>query len=220
MLSAIFKSYMNISTELYHQSINRLPKAGQHIIAHQNEESIVVYQAYNSAIADFAIKNQYLGGSDYSYRRMSWIKPNFLWMMFRCGWAEKENQERVLALWISKIDFESILNEAVFSSYHQNHYESQEQWKSELQTKEVRLQWDPDHDPFGNRVERRAIQLGLKGTILEKFGKHQIQGIEDITDFVKEQKQILNNKQLDKLQIPVETIFKPRLNIRLCSETK
>lgn len=203
---------MNISTELYHQSINRLPKTGQHILAHQNDESIVVYQAYNNSIADFAIKNQRLGGSDYSYTRMSWIKPNFLWMMFRCGWAEKENQERVLALWIDKTDFESILTEAVFSSFNQKHFDSQEQWKNELQMKEVRLQWDPDHDPFGNKIERRAIQLGLKGKILEKFGKQQIKHIEDITNFVKEQKQILDNKQLDKLQVPIETIFSMQNN--------
>jgi len=24
--------------------------------------------------------------------RMTWIKPNFLWMMYRSGWASKKNQ--------------------------------------------------------------------------------------------------------------------------------
>jgi hypothetical protein len=27
---------------------------------------------------------------------------------------------------------------------------------------EVRLQWNPDHDPTGNKLERRALQLGLR----------------------------------------------------------
>ncbi len=199
---------MDISTELYTHSLQRLPKSGQHILGHQDDKLIVVYQAYKNTIADFAVKNQYLGGSDYSYGRMSWIKPNFLWMMYRCGWAEKENQERVLAFWIDKSDFESILKEAVLSSFNQQYYETQEEWKKELASKEVRLQWDPDHNPSGNKIERRAIQLGLKGTVLEKFGREQINRIEDITEFVKQQKQLLDSKQLDKLLVPIETIFK------------
>jgi hypothetical protein len=199
---------MKIPIELYNQSLLRLPKSGQHILAHQDENLIVVYQAYKNSIADFAVKNQFLGGTDFSYSRMSWIKPNFLWMMYRCGWAEKENQERVLALWVNKSDFEIILEEAVLSSFNQKYYDNHDQWKKELNTKEVRLQWDPDHDPFGNKVERRAIQLGLKGNLLKKFGKHQIEKIEDITDFVKYQKQLVDNKQLDRLSVPVETIFK------------
>lgn len=83
---------MKTSTELYNQSLQRLPKTGQHILGHQDEKLFVVYQAYKNSIADFAVKNQYLGGTDYSYTRMSWIKPNFLWMMYRCGWAEKETR--------------------------------------------------------------------------------------------------------------------------------
>src|ERR1051326_6100358 len=102
---------------------------------------------------------------------MSWIKPNFLWMMYRCGWASKENQERVLAIWITKKDFESILEQAVFSSFQPTYYTSHEQWKEALEQKEVRLQWDPDHDPYGGKLTRRAIQLGMKGKMLEDFGK-------------------------------------------------
>lgn len=199
---------MKISTELYNHSIQRLPQKGQHILGHQDEKLIVVYQAYKNSIADFAVKNQYLGGADFSYSRMSWIKPNFLWMMYRCGWAEKENQERVLAFWVDKTDFESILNEAVFTSFNPNYYDNHDKWENELKLKNVRLQWDPDHDPFGNKVERRAIQLGLKDNVLEKFGKYQIKQIEDITFFVKQQKQFLDNQQLDKLSVPIETVFK------------
>src|SRR4051794_5128059 len=115
---------MKISTELYNASVGRLPKAGQHILAHQTDDDIVVYQAYKPSIANFAVSNQHSGGSDFSYNRMSWVKPNFLWMMYRCGWAEKENQERVLAIWIDKKDFEKILYQAVFSSFNPQYYEN------------------------------------------------------------------------------------------------
>ena len=198
-----------MKTESYLEAINRLPKTGQIILAHQRNEQIVVYQAYNDQIADYALKHQVFGGSDYSYNRMSWIKPNFLWMMYRCGWASKENQERVLALWISKADFESILGEAAYSSFNPIFYSDREQWKNDINHKDVRLQWDPDHDPFGSKLERRAIQIGMKGKILERFGKQQITAIEDITDFVKEQKVHVDKNELDNLTIPIENVYEP-----------
>ena len=78
-----------------------------------------------------------------------------------------------------------------------------------MNSKEVRLQWDPDHDPYGHKEERRAIQLGLKGQILEEFGKRYIKHIEDVTEFVAQQKYLLDDGRVDELLVPVETIFKP-----------
>lgn len=199
---------MTITTELYSKSISRLPKTGQHITIHQTDDMLVVYQAYNNKIADFAVENQFLGGDAFGYNRMSWIKPNFLWMMYRCGWASKENQERVLALWLKKSDFEEILKEAVFSSFNPTCYASKEEWRNDLNKKQVRLQWDPEHDPYGNKIERRAIQLGLKGTLLEKFGRKQITLIEDVTAFAKEQYLLLQDNLADNLLVPVETLYK------------
>ena len=198
---------MNVLTESYSVSKQFLPKDGQHIVAHQTDTQVVVYQAYNPAIARFAVENQYLGGSGFSYGRMSWIKPNFLWMMYRCGWASKENQERVLALWLDKTTFEDILSEAVFSTFTAGNYASNDAWKRELATKNVRLQWDPDHSPYGGKLTRRALQLGLKGDTLEQFGKYQLQRIEDVTDFVQQQKVFVDNRQLESLYIPQERVY-------------
>jgi hypothetical protein len=198
---------MQLSTELYTVSRQFLPVDGQHIVAHQTETQVVVYQAYNPAIAQFAVENQYLGGPSFSYGRMSWIKPNFLWMMYRCGWASKENQERVLALWLAKTAFEEILGQAAFSTFTAGNYESEEVWKRELATKNVRLQWDPDHSPYGGKLTRRALQLGLKNDTLEQFGKHQVTRIEDITDFVQQQKTHVDNRQLEHLYVPQERVY-------------
>jgi hypothetical protein len=200
---------MKIKTERYSDGINRLPKEGQHIIGHQQDNQIVVYQAYNNHIADYAIQNQTLGGTHFSYNRMSWIKPNFLWMMYRSGWASKQNQERVLATWMNTDDLEEILQQAVFSSFNPTYYESKEEWKKELNQKEVRLQWDPDHDPAGRKLARRAIQIGMKGSVLETFANRQIKRIEDITEFIKEQKAHLDEGNPDKLLVPVETVYIP-----------
>jgi hypothetical protein len=196
-----------IETENYLRASERLPKQGQYILGFQKDGLIVVYQAYNRHIADYAVNHQVFGGPHYSYNRMSWIKPNFLWMMYRCGWASKENQERVLAIWISKVDFETILREAVFSSFDSKYYPSHDEWKNQLTQKDVRLQWDPDHDPFGNKLTRRAIQIGMKGRALEEFGKQFIKKIDDITEFVKEQKIHVDKKNLEELFVPVETTY-------------
>jgi hypothetical protein len=201
---------MQIRTDKYTEVQKQMPQTGQRIIAHQTDDKIVVYQAYNSNIADYALQTQTLGGVHFSYNRMSWIKPNFLWMMYRCGWATKENQERVLAIWIDKSVFEDILSGAIFSSYQTDYYNDQEAWKQELAQKEVRLQWDPDHDPYGNKLSRRAIQLGMKGNVLKQFGQYKIDLIEDITSFVREQKVFVDKRQLDKLIIPEEEVFQPR----------
>ena len=49
-----------------------------------NDETIRVYQAYNKTIAEEAVKNGTFG-SHFSLNRITWIKPSFLWMMYRCG---------------------------------------------------------------------------------------------------------------------------------------
>ena len=48
---------------------------------------------------------------------MTWIKPSFLWMMYRCGWGLKEGQETVLAVEITHEGFEWALRNACLSHY-------------------------------------------------------------------------------------------------------
>jgi len=45
---------MNIETIPYNQYIDSIPKEGKCILGDQRNEHIVVYQAYNNSIADFA----------------------------------------------------------------------------------------------------------------------------------------------------------------------
>lgn len=87
---------MALVTELYKDQVEVWPKEGRHILAQFDDDSIVEYQAYGPAIGRFAIENGVFGGG-FSYSRMSWMKPNFLWMMYRSGWGTKENQEVTLA---------------------------------------------------------------------------------------------------------------------------
>src|SRR6185503_10472687 len=128
----------------------RWPVAGRHIMAQFNAETVVVYQAYRPAIGRYAAQHQHFGG-EFSFSRMSWIKPNFLWMMYRSGWGTKEGQEITLAVRLRRKAFGEILQQAVLSSYVPEVYLSQDNWKKRLAESLVRLQWDPDHDPCGKK---------------------------------------------------------------------
>jgi hypothetical protein len=200
---------MTIKTEKYTDAVVRWPKAGKHIMAQVNGNAIVLYQAYNAAIADYAVTHQKLGGPGFSYDRMSWVKPNFLWMMYRCGWAAKENQERVLAIHLALSEFDEILANAVFSTFRHHTYATRKDWEEDVKKSQVRLQWDPDHDPYGNKQERKAIQLGLRGNTFRVFGQNNIQHIEDITPFVKEQRAQLSAGNIRELLVPVEDPYVP-----------
>ena len=107
---------MPLRAELYVEQASRWPSKGKHILAHYAAETIVVYQAYRSSIGEYASKNGAFGG-DFSYSRMSWIKPNFLWMMFRSGWGTKEGQEIILGLRLRRPFFDSLLARAIASSW-------------------------------------------------------------------------------------------------------
>ncbi|MCU0238116.1 MAG: DUF4291 domain-containing protein [Pyrinomonadaceae bacterium] len=195
---------MELETELYNKQLNCLPKTGEHIIGQCKDKHIVVYQAFNPKIANYAVTNQRFGGSAYNFERMSWIKPNFLWMMYRAGWAMKEHQQNILAIWFPLEKFAEIYHSAVHSSFKSEIYETEQNWRKKLQSSEVRLQWDPDHDPFGNKIERRAVQLGLRGKTLQKFATEWILQIVDITDFVKTEYQKVVANKLDELIVPKE----------------
>lgn len=193
--------------EKYIDQNNLLPDYGKNIIGKHDDESITVYQAFNNRIADYAVLNQTFGGDSFSYNRMTWIKPNFLWMMYRSGWATKENQERILAIKIKKTGFIEILKHAVHSSFKPDIYTTHEAWKLELAHSNVRLQWDPEHDPYGNKKERKAIQLGLKGPILEQYCSEWIIAITDITHFVISEKSKIDASGIDNLIVPIERKF-------------
>lgn len=197
------KSWNTVS---YPEQVARWPREGRHIMAHYDDDSIVVYQAYRPSIGEYAAEHQRFGG-DWSFSRMSWIKPNFLWMMYRCGWAEKPGQEVVLAIRLDRRGFDEILAAAVHSSHDADAYPSHAAWKERVASSDVRLQWDPDHDPRGAKLARRAIQLGLRGPVLRDYATRYCLGIEDISGFVREQGELVRSGRLDHLELPSERVY-------------
>jgi hypothetical protein len=203
---------MKLKTKLYKEQVKEWPQTGHHIMAQFDEEKVIIYQSYRPGIGHFAVKNQFFGGA-FSLNRMTWIKPNFLWMMYRNGWGTKDGQEVVLAIHLKREAFERYLNNAVYSSYQEDIYKDREDWQSAVKNSNIRLQWDPDHDPYGVKLERRAIQLGIRNQEIEKYAKEDILKIEDISTFVKEQYQFVLKNELDNLIIPDEKPFIPKNNL-------
>jgi uncharacterized protein DUF4291 len=183
------------------------PAVGRHVLAQHDEDTVVVYQAYRPSIGNAAVLAQQFGGGGFSLSRMSWIKPNFLWMMYRCGWASKEGQEVVLAVWLQRAGFDHILAAAVPSSFDPARYADRAAWSRAVKTSSVRVQWDPDHDPHGKPVERRAIQLGLRGDMLAHYARDWIAEIRDITPAVRTMRDDLTRGGLAALHTPRETVY-------------
>lgn len=192
----------------YMDQVSTWPNEGKHILAQYNDDYIVVYQAYRQSIGEFAATNQFFGG-DFSYNRMTWIKPNFLWMMYRSGWGTKPGQEITLAIKLKRDVFDDYLKSAVASSFAQTSIDNHASWKQAVGDSDVRLQWDPDHHPTGAKEVRKAIQLGIRGAKLEPFKGTGIVEIEDISDFVNQQRELLNNNQMSELMMPEESVFVP-----------
>ena len=209
---------MNLQTIPYHSYEKGLPQEGNFILGQRRADNILVYQAFNDRIADYAIKHQKFGGQDYSFNRMTWIKPNFLWMMYRSGWAEKDNnQNRILAIEMTFEGFEELLNEGVLTSYDKS-FGDEQIWRENLNNSNVRIQWDPDHDFKGEKLKRRAVQIGIKNDALQKFNNEFIKSIQDITSFVKAQKASIDNEKdnffvIDESIIEVNSSLKTKFSI-------
>ena len=197
---------MTLTLESYSAQARRWPATGRHILAQFDAESVVVYQAYRPAIGRFAAEHGYFGG-DFSFSRMSWVKPNFLWMMYRSAWGTSDGQEVVLAVRLRREAFDEILARAVPSSFDRSRYESREAWQRDVAASSVRLQWDPDHDPAGAPQARRAIQLGLRGETLRRYGREWLLGVTDVSGLVAEQRERRYARDWAGLETPREDVY-------------
>ena len=193
-------------TDYYLTQVRSWPQSGQQILAQFDETSVVVYQAFGPAIGQYAATHGRLGGH-FRLTRTSWIKPNFLWMMYRSGWGTKEGQDHVLAIRIQRAVFDGFLACAVPTTFVPEVFVTHAAWQTALATSEVVLQWDPDHDPSGRKVERRALQLGLRGAALFRCAREAIVSIEDLSGFVHQQRLFATPERWHQLLTPREEVY-------------
>ncbi|MGW7273396.1 DUF4291 domain-containing protein [Streptomyces sp. NPDC054864] len=151
------------------------------IRALHTESTVTVYQAYASEIGEPAARTGRFPAA-WQRDRMTWIKPSFLWMMYRCGWGTKEGQGTVLAVEITREGFEWALRHACLSHYARDVHPDQAAWKRELRRSPTRVQWDPERDLQLNPLPHRSLQLGLAGDAARRYADEWTVSITDVTE--------------------------------------
>ncbi len=159
------------------------------IRAGYDEESITVYQAFGPQIAVPAVRHGRFTGA-FKRERMTWIKPSFRWMMYRCGWAAKPGQEHVLAVRISRPGFAWALGHSAFAHFDRDLHADRQAWRETLSAP-VRIQWDPERDLRLRPLAHRSIQIGLGEEAVRRYCENWILEIRDVTELAREVRRAL-----------------------------
>lgn len=169
------------------------------------DKTIRVYQAYSDAIADTALCNGRFGSPAFKMNRMTWIKPSFMWMMYRSGWGLKDDkQARILAIDISRDGFDWALEHSCLS--HPEEPITQKEWQSLKQRMPVRVQWDPERDLLLRAKAYRTIQIGLSKEAVELYVETWTKHITDVTQLAHEIHALVKNREFERASelLPME----------------
>lgn len=173
-----------------------------------DEHTITVYQAYSKAIAIPAVQNQKFV-APFKMERMTWIKPSFLWMMYRSGWSTKKDQEHVLAIKIKRKGWDWACKNACLSHFVKEIHGTNEAWKTALVNSPIRVQWDPEKDIHLNALDYKSIQIGLSGIAVQKYVNDWIVSIEDISQECKNIHDLILNGRIKEAEylLPKEEVY-------------
>lgn len=148
-----------------------------------DRDTITVYQAYNQQIAQLAVQQQKFV-SPFSFHRMTWIKPSFLWLMERSHWATKSNQNHILAIRIQRDFWEYLLQQSIHTDPTLSAHKNGEHWFESFENAKVHIQWDPERNLKGTKLEQLSIQIGISRFLIQAFNNTAIHSIQDITPLV------------------------------------
>ncbi len=145
-----------------------------------DRDSIFVYQAYGEDIAGPAIRDGKFS-APFSFRRMTWIKPSYLWLMARSNWGRKPGQEHILGIRISRSGWERALSLGVLTSPAPGVFRKHEEWRRAFDAARVHIQWDPERSLRGEKLSHWSIQVGLSRHVIEEYNDEWIRKIRDLT---------------------------------------
>ncbi|MFC9231799.1 DUF4291 domain-containing protein [Streptomyces decoyicus] len=163
------------------------PPAEPHrrIRALHTDTTVTVYQAYSPALGVPAARDGRFPVA-WKRERMTWIKPSFLWMMYRCGWGAKADQETALAVEIDRGGFDWALRNACLSHYDPDEHPDRRAWQRQLKGTPARVQWDPERDLRLQALPYRSLQLGLAGEASRRYADEWTVAITDVTPLAHE----------------------------------
>ncbi|EEP76040.1 ATP-dependent RNA helicase DHX8 [Uncinocarpus reesii 1704] len=171
-------------------------------------DTITVYQAYSAEIALPAVRaGKFV--APFKRTRMTWIKPSFLWMAYRSGWASKPNQERILAIEISRAGFEWALLNSFVNTHDPAFYGDHRALEERKRNTCVRVQWDPERDFGFEPLPYRSIQVGLSGEAVERYVDEWIVAIEDVTELMVGMGRLVAEGKIEEARelMPVEKAY-------------
>jgi hypothetical protein len=173
-----------------------------------DRDTIVVYQAFRAEIADAAIEaGRFV--SPFSLGRMTWIKPSYLWLMERSNWGRKPQQERILAVRITREGWNTALSRGVLTSFEPRVHGSVDAWRQQFDDAVVHVQWDPERSIHGKKQAHRSIQVGLSRQICRNYVDHWIVGITDLTPLTHKIRRLCEEGEHDRAKrlLPAEKAF-------------
>jgi hypothetical protein len=186
-----------------------MPTSSEHEIrADFDAQSIAVYQAYSPQIALPALAaGRFV--PPFSLRRMTWIKPSFLWLMERSSWGQKAGQKYILAVRITRQGWEEALSQAVLTSAEPAVYHTFEKWKEQFDRAVVHVQWDPERSLRGASLPYGSIQVGLSRHVIRKYVNEWTVSITDYTPLVRKIYSLLKAGQIEKAKrlLPPERVY-------------
>ncbi|MCE4947819.1 DUF4291 domain-containing protein [Streptomyces albulus] len=143
-------------------------------------DTVTIYQAYAPSLGLPAARDGRFPAA-WKRDRMTWIKPSFLWMMYRCGWATKADQETVLAVEITRAGFDLALDRACLSHYVPGLHPDRAAWQRALRRAPARVQWDPERNLHLKPLPHRSLQLGLSGELARAYADEWTVAVRDVT---------------------------------------
>ncbi|KAH8690162.1 hypothetical protein BGW36DRAFT_433114 [Talaromyces proteolyticus] len=198
------------------------------IRAQYTATTITVYQAYNSDIANPALEAQKFISPPFSMSRMTWIKPSFLWMAYRCGYASKPGQERVLAIEITRAGFEWALRNSCLSHYDGGQQKASDsdkdkkldEWRAKLRASPVRIQWDPERNLKFAPLPHRSIQIGLGPQAVQKYLNEWVVSIKDVTERMRNIHELVEAGLMEDAEklVPIEQAYPLSDELRAITE--
>lgn len=176
------------------------------IYAYYDDEGVIVYQAFKPAIVNAALEDGTFGAG-FNMERMTWIKPSFAWMLYRSGYASKTRQEAILKIKLTHDGFREILSHSVETTHNPHIYKDEDDWRRTLKKSPVRHQWDPERNLKLGKLDRRAIQIGIRGWVVRKYVNEWIIGLENVTKLAHEIHTAVKNKRTELPPVPEERVY-------------
>ncbi len=115
--------------------------------------------------------------------------------------------EAIAKIKLSHEAFTEIIDQSIGTHWDQEVFSTEDDWQRNLNRSDVIHQWDPERDIVGKRLDRQAIQIRIRGTVIRKYVSDYIIGVEDVSPLVHEIGRIRKSGASDYPELPEERAY-------------